>query len=70
LISLGLASVPLLDLGLLGIPTNWRRMLICSSVSMNDFKHLARSMPADGLEAQDVVPPRRRRDNCRKNELA
>src|SRR5262249_46798402 len=26
LISLGLASVPLLDLGLLGIPTNWRRM--------------------------------------------
>ena len=30
----------------------------CSPVAFNDIKHLARSMPADGLEAQDVVPPR------------
>ena len=29
-----------------------------SPVSLNDIKHLARSMPADGLEAPDVVPPR------------
>ena len=29
-----------------------------SSVTFNDIKHLTRSMPADGLEAQDVVPPR------------
>ena len=29
-----------------------------SPVAFNDIKHLARSMPADGLEAQDVVPPR------------
>ena len=34
------------------------RMISCSPVSFNDIKHLARSMPADGLEAQDVVPPR------------
>src|SRR5262245_56950246 len=31
----------------------------CSPVAFNDIKHLARSMPADGLEAQDVVSPRR-----------
>src|SRR5262249_12465767 len=35
-----------------------QRMVSCSSVSLNDIKHLARSMPADGLEARDVVPPR------------
>ena len=29
-----------------------------SPVAFNDIKHLARSMPADGFEAQDVVPPR------------
>src|SRR5262249_18283736 len=29
-----------------------------SPVAFNDIKHLARSMPADGLEAQDVVPAR------------
>ena len=29
-----------------------------SPVAFNDIKRLARSMPADGLEAQDVVPPR------------
>jgi len=29
-----------------------------ATVAFNDIKHLARSMPADGLEAQDVVPPR------------
>src|SRR5262249_59689509 len=34
------------------------RMISCSPVAFNDIKHLARSMPADGLEAQDVVPPR------------
>jgi len=28
----------------------------CSPVAFNDIKHLARSMPADGLEAQDAVP--------------
>src|SRR6516165_5486694 len=28
------------------------------TVAFNDIKHLARSMPADGLKAQDVVPPR------------
>src|SRR5262245_58751898 len=33
-------------------------MLSCSPVAFNDIKRLARSMPADGLEAQDVVPPR------------
>src|SRR5262245_19560767 len=32
------------------------RMVPCSPVTFNDIKHLARSMPADGLEAQDVVP--------------
>src|SRR5262245_26849208 len=32
--------------------------LSCSPVAFNDIKHLTRSMPADGLEAQDVVPPR------------
>src|SRR6516165_2132086 len=31
---------------------------VCSTVAFNDIKHLTRSMPADGLEAQDVVPPR------------
>src|SRR5262245_5881879 len=31
------------------------RTAICSPVA-NDIKDLARSMPADGLEAQDVVP--------------
>jgi hypothetical protein len=30
----------------------------CSPVAFNDIKHLTQSMPADGLEAQDVVPPR------------
>ena len=35
-----------------------KRMVACSPVAFNDIKHLARSMPADGLEAQDVVPPR------------
>src|SRR6516162_3009474 len=30
----------------------------CSPVDFNDIKHLARSIPADGLEAQDVVLPR------------
>src|SRR5262245_38731093 len=34
------------------------RIGTCSPVAFNDIKHLARSMPADGLEAQDVVPPR------------
>src|SRR5262250_1571707 len=34
-------------------------MVTCSPVAFNDIKRLARSMPADGLEAQDVVPPRR-----------
>src|SRR5262249_2099928 len=34
------------------------RTSICSQVAFNDIKHLTRSMPADGLEAQDVVPPR------------
>src|SRR5262249_37772074 len=29
----------------------------CSAVAFNDMKHLARSIPADSLEAQDVVPP-------------
>jgi len=38
--------------------TTGERMVSCSPVSFNDIKHLARSMPADGLEAQDVVPPR------------
>ena len=33
-----------------------QRMVACSPVASNDIKHLARSMPADGLEAQDVVP--------------
>ena len=33
-------------------------MVTCSPVAFNDIKRLARSMPADGLEAQDVVPPR------------
>jgi hypothetical protein len=33
-------------------------MVSCSPVAFNDVKHLARSVPADGLEAQDVVPPR------------
>jgi hypothetical protein len=31
-------------------------MVNCSPVAFNDIKRLARSMPADGLEAQDVVP--------------
>src|SRR5262249_34215718 len=35
-----------------------RHVVTCSPVAFNDSKHLARSMPADGLEAQDVVPPR------------
>src|SRR5262249_10872787 len=34
------------------------RIVPYSPVALNDIKHLARSMPADGLEAQDVVPPR------------
>ena len=34
------------------------RMVSCSPVAFNDIKHLAQSVPADGLEAQDVVPPR------------
>src|SRR5262249_54676060 len=38
-------------------PTN-EQSGACSPVAFNDIKHLARSMPADGLEAQDVVPPR------------
>ena len=33
-------------------------MVSCSPVAFNDIKDLARSMPADGLEAQDVVPQR------------
>jgi hypothetical protein len=33
-------------------------MIITFTVAFNDIKRLARSMPADGLEAQDVVPPR------------
>jgi len=36
-------------------------MITCSPVAFNDIKHLARSMPADGLEAQDVVPGHFRR---------
>src|SRR6516162_6219359 len=35
-----------------------RQSAHCSPVAFNDIKHLTRSMPADGLEAQDVVPPR------------
>ena len=35
------------------------RKASCSPAAFNDIKQLARSMPADGLEAQDVVPPRR-----------
>jgi len=38
-----------------------QRMVACSPVAFNDIKHLARSMPADGLEAQDVVPGHFRR---------
>src|SRR5262249_4456762 len=34
------------------------RIVPYSPVAFNDIKHLARSMPADGLEAQDVVPLR------------
>ena len=37
------------------------RMASYSPVALNDIKHLARSMPADGLEAQDVVPGHFRR---------
>jgi hypothetical protein len=33
-------------------------MITSCTVAFNDIKHLARSMPADGLEAQDIVPPR------------
>ena len=36
-------------------------MIYCSPVAFNDIKRLARSMPADGLEAQDVVPGHFRR---------
>src|SRR5262249_9000401 len=39
-------------------PPTVELMVPCSPVVFNDIKHLARSMPADGLEAQDVVPPR------------
>ena len=49
----------------LPLPPRWRPLArrrqlanTCSPVSFNDIKRLARSMPADGLEAQDVVPPR------------
>jgi hypothetical protein len=37
------------------------RIAYCSPVVFNDIKHLARSMPADGLKAQDVVPGHFRR---------
>src|SRR5262249_41011172 len=40
------------------VRANWGKNRCCSPVVFNDIKHLARSMPADGLEAQDVVPPR------------
>ena len=33
-----------------------QRMTTCSPVAFNDIKRLARSMPADDLEAQDLVP--------------
>jgi hypothetical protein len=36
-------------------------LVSCSPVAFNNIKHLARSMPADGLEAQDVVPGHFRR---------
>jgi len=36
----------------------------CSPVAFNDIKHLNRSMPADGLEAQDVAPRRQRPDSA------
>ena len=39
------------------LPTVQRMDTYCT-VAFNDIKHLARSMPADGLKAQDVVPPR------------
>src|SRR5262249_13920905 len=38
--------------------TTGELFISCSSVAFNDIKHLTRSMPADCLEAQDVVPPR------------
>src|SRR5262249_58181450 len=41
-----------------------QRMFYCSPVAFNDIKHLARSMPADGLEAQDVVAGHLRRGDC------
>ena len=44
--------------GLLDIRANCRENGFYLPVAFNDIKHLARSMPADGLEAQDVVPPR------------
>src|SRR5262245_18050383 len=34
------------------------RIVSCSPVAFNDIKHLARSRPADGPQAQDVVPLR------------
>src|SRR5215831_15699165 len=34
------------------------RAITCSPVAFNDIKHLTRPMLADGIEAQDVVPPR------------
>jgi hypothetical protein len=40
-----------------------RRGTSCTG-AFSDIKHLARSMPADGLEAQDIVPPRCGRWGC------
>src|SRR5215831_17905352 len=41
-----------------------RRGSTCSPVAPNDIKHLARSMPADGLEAQDVAARGQRPDSA------
>ena len=43
---------------LLEVAATSEQSVPCSPVAFNDIKHLARLMPADGLEAQDVVPPR------------
>src|SRR5262245_46941926 len=57
LLSLPLGVAPAAALTHITHTTNWLKN-ICSPVAFNDIKHLARSLPADGLEAQDVVPPR------------
>jgi len=49
--------------GLLDIRANCRENGFYLPVAFNDIKHLGRSMPADGLEAQDVVPCHFRRGN-------